>query len=448
MDDNKLSLVPPNNRDAEYAVLGSLLIDADAINAVREVLKPEAFYMEQNKWIYEALLALNDRNQPADLITVCDELRKQGLMEELGGEPYIIGLINEVPTSINAVHYAILVADAHERRKMIAVASAIANLAYDETIPLVEAVDGAQQQVYDLGKRVLSSSTVHIREPARDVLDLVEARAQAGSAVVGIPTGFTDLDRLVGGLSDAELVIVAGRPGMGKSSFQQSVAIVAGLKHKKRIGVFSLEMSSEQWAMRMVSGISNLDATSLRDGRLQEFEWPTFFDAVGKLSEAEIYIDDSPALTPSQIRAKCRRLDSEHGLDLVMIDYLQMMQTGKDIRNRVQQVSYITKSLKGLCKELNVPVLCTAQLSRAVEQRQDKRPQLADLRDSGNIEEDADQVWFIYRDDYYKPDDSDRPNIAELNVAKNRNGHRGQVDLYWNGRVTRFRNLQRQEIKL
>lgn len=438
--------IPPNNRDAECAVLGSMLIDADSIAEIREVLQSESFYFERHKWIYDAIIQLDDTNMPVDLLTVADILQKHAQLEDIGGEAYIIGLITIVPTSINAVHYAKIVEETGERRRMIRAASRVAELAHDETISAQEAVSTAQEEVFNLGQSLYRQSTVHIREPSRQVMDLVEERSASGGQIPGVPTGFNDMDHVLGGLHKSELVVVAGRPGMGKSSFQSSVCTIAGLKHKQNIAVFSLEMTSVQWALRMVSGIARIDSRDLRSGAVAEASWPAFYEAVGELSEANIYIDDTTSLTPSELRAKCRRLAGAYGLDLIMVDYLQLMGTKEHYTSRVQQVSYICKSLKDLAKELDVALVVSSQLSRAVEQRQDKRPQLSDLRDSGTIEEDADVVMFIYRDDYYTHDESERPNIAEVNVAKNRNGNTCVVDLFWNRAFTRFYNLERKKI--
>lgn len=444
--DNESAYIPPNNKDAECSVLGSMLIDQDSIPLIREILQSESFYFERHKWIYDAIVQLDDANEPVDLITVSDILEKHDQLSEIGGEAYIIGLLNIVPTSMHAKHYAKMVEETGERRRMIRAASRVAELAHDETITAVEAISTAQAEVFELGQRLYRKSTTHIREPAREVMDLVETRSAAGGMIPGVPSGFKDLDHLLGGFHKGELIVVAGRPGMGKSSFQGSVSIIASTKHRRNIGVFSLEMTSVQWALRMVSGIARIDGQKLQRGDIEAAEWPTFYDAVGQLSEANMFVDETTQITPSELRAKCRRLHNTYGLDMIMVDYLQLMTTTKDYRNRVQEVSYITKALKDLAKEINAPVVASAQLSRAVEQRQDKRPQLADLRDSGTIEEDADVVMFIYRDDYYYPDESERPNIAEINVAKNRNGNTGVVDLYWNRIFTRFYNLERQKI--
>ena len=447
MENNTTSVpIPPNSLQAEEAVLGSMLLDPLSVPAIREILNVESFYRETNRWIYEAMLQLADDNVPIDLMTLTEALKDQGQLEEVGGEAYIIGLINVVPTSIHDVHYAKIVEDKAERRRMIRAAGQIAKLGFDESEPLKDAIEQTQKIVFDLGKSVFRSSVVHIKEPAAEVMDMIEERAEAGVDLTGVPTGLKDLDFLLGGMQRSELLIVAGRPGMGKSALQGTISMLSGVKFEKTVAIFSMEMSAEQWVLRTISGMARIDSHSLRRGGLAEEDWPMFYDAVGRLSEANIFIDDSAWLTPIQLLSRCRRLASERDLDLIVVDYIQMMATEEKYRNRVQEMSFICKSLKALAKEIDCPVLASSQLSRAVEQRQDKRPQLSDLRDSGNIEEDADVVAFIYRDEYYNPDSTERPNITEINVAKNRNGYTGVVDLYWKSRETRFYNLQRQEI--
>ncbi|MFW6182801.1 MAG: replicative DNA helicase, partial [Chloroflexota bacterium] len=279
-------------------------------------------------------------------------------------------------------------------------------------------------------------------------LDRVEELHERGDEMIGVPTGYSDIDRLLGGLNKSDLLIVAARPGMGKTAFQLGMALHAGMRHGKRVAMFNLEMSGEQLVQRMIAAETRIDSQRLRRGQLHEQEWPIFLEAIGRLSETRIFIDDTPSITPMQLRTKCRRLYAEHGLDLIMVDYLQLMQAERSINNRVQEISEISRGLKGLARELNVPVVTASQLSRAMENRQDKRPQLSDLRDSGSIEQDADIVMFIYRDEYYNPETTDRPNIAEINVAKHRNGPTGAIDLYWHGKLATFRNLQRQEVRL
>ncbi len=440
--------LPPHSLDAEEAILGSLLIDPDAIFEVSTFLYPNAFYKTPNKRIYECMLALNERREPLDLLTLTEELRRREWLEEAGGEAYIINLINAVPTSINAQHYGRLVEATAIRRKLISAASSIANLAYDEAEDINVVIDRAEQALFSVSEDRTTRDLVPIRQITREYLERIEKLNEAGDDIIGVPTGFTDLDRLLGGLNKSDLLILASRPGMGKTSLQNAIALTAATRHGKRVAIFNLEMSGEQLVQRMLSAETRIDSQRLRRGQLFEHEWPIFMEAIGRLSETRIFIDDTPSITPNQLRTKCRRLYAEHGLDLIMIDYLQLMSSERSTNNRVMEISEISRALKGLARELDVPVLAAAQLSRAVEQRQDKRPMLSDLRDSGSIEQDADVVMFIYRDEYYNPDTTERPNIAELAIAKHRHGPTGTIDLYWHSKLATFRNLQRQEINL
>ncbi len=440
--------VPPNNIEAEEALLGSLLIDPEAVYDVAAFLRPDAFYREQNKWIYEAILGLNERREPVDLITLTDELRRRNRLEELGGEATIIALVNIVPTSINARNYGQIVEAAALRRRMIGAASTIANLAYEQDENINITIDRAEKALFSISEERTTRDLVPVKEIASRYLDRIEELHARGDDIIGVPTNFTDLDKVLGGLNKSDLIIVAARPGMGKTSLQISIAQSAARRFNKRVAIFSLEMSGEQLVQRMIAAETRIDSQRLRRGDLKEHEWPIFYEAIGRISETQIFIDDTPSITSLQLRTKARRLYAEHDLDLIMIDYLQLMQSEHTSNNRVQEISEISRSLKGLARELDIPVVAASQLSRAVEQRQDKRPQLSDLRDSGSIEQDADVVVFIYRDEYYNPDTSERPNIAEINVAKHRNGPTATIDLYWHGQLATFRNLQRQEIAL
>jgi len=440
--------VPPNNIEAEEALLGSLLIDPEAVYDVAAFLRPDAFYREQNKWIFEAILDLNERREPVDLITLTDELRRRGRLEELGGEATIIALINTVPTSINARNYGQIIEAAALRRRMIGAASTIANLAYEQDENINVVIDRAEKALFSISEERTTRDLVPVKEIAKSYLDRIEELHARGDDVIGVPTSFTDLDKVLGGLNKSDLIIVAARPGMGKTSLQISIAQTAARRFNKRVAIFSLEMSGEQLVQRMIAAETRIDSQRLRRGDLKEHEWPIFYEAIGRISETQIFIDDTPSITSMQLRTKARRLYAEHDLDLIMIDYLQLMQSEHTSNNRVQEISEISRGLKGLARELDIPVVAASQLSRAVEQRQDKRPQLSDLRDSGSIEQDADVVIFIYRDEYYNPETSERPNIAEINVAKHRNGPTASVDLYWHGQLATFRNLQRQEIAL
>jgi replicative DNA helicase len=440
--------LPPHSLDAETACLGSLLIDPDAIFEVSSFLKSKAFYSEKNRWIYEAIVTLYDRRDPIDLITVAELLRQREQLDDLGGETYLIDLLNAVPTSINARSYGKIVEAAHLRRNLIQAASSIANLAYEEEEDIEVVLERSEQALFGISEERTTRDLVPVRQIADAYLAELERLRELGGDIAGIPTGFVDLDRLLSGLNKSDLIIVAARPGMGKTAFIMNLAMTAARRYSKRVAMFNLEMSGEQLLQRMLSAETQIESQRLRKGELYENEVPIFYEAIGRISEAPIYIDDTPGMTPRQMRTKCRRLHAERGIDMVVVDYLQLMQADSSSNNRVMEISEISRGLKLLARELNVPVIAAAQLSRAVESRQDKRPMLSDLRDSGSIEQDADIVMFIYRDEYYNAETTERPNIAEIAVTKHRNGPTGTIDLFWHGKMATFRNLQRQEINL
>ncbi len=440
--------LPPHNLDAEEAVLGSLLINPDAMFDVSTFLRPDAFYRVANRWVFEAMLALTGKQIPLDIVTLVDELRRREQLDEIGGETYVYDLLNVVPTSINAEAYGRVVEGTALRRKLIATAGTIAKLAYNEAEDIDVVIDRSESALFSISEKRTTRDLVPVNQIATAYLERIEQLRDRGDEFIGIPTGFVDLDRMLGGLNKSDLVIIAARPGMGKTALQNGMALTAARRFQKRVAMFNMEMSGEQLVQRMVAAETRIDSQRLRRGELHDNEWDIFMQAIGRLSETKIFIDDTPAITPMQLRTKCRRLHSEHGLDMIMIDYLQLMQAENPTGSRVQEVSEISRHLKGLARELDVPVVAAAQLSRAVEQRQNKRPLLSDLRDSGSIEQDADVVMFIYRDEYYNPETSERPNIAELSVAKHRNGPTGTIDLFWHGKLASFRNLHRQEIEL
>ena len=445
---SEIDRLPPHSLEAEEAVLGSLLIDPDAIFEVSTFLKPESFYREQNRFIYEAIVELYDKREPLDFITLSELLKQKNQLDTVGGEAYLIDLLNAVPTSVNAESYARIVENAGTRRSMIRAASRIANLAYDEDEDIEVALDRAESALFGISEERTTRDLTPLKHVTREFMDRVEKLRNEPDRLVGIPTGFTDLDRLLGGLNKSDLIIVAARPAMGKSALAMSLALTAARKHQKRVAIFNLEMSAEQLLMRMISAETRIDSQRLRTGKIYEAELPLFYEVLGRLSETNIYIDDTPGMTPRQMRTKCRRLASERGLDMVIVDYLQLMTADGIKNNRVMEISEISRSLKLLAREIDVPLVALAQLSRSVESRQDKRPMLSDLRDSGSIEQDADIVSFIYRDEYYNPDTTERPGIAELIVSKHRNGPTGVVDLYFQEEFATFRNLQRQEVSL
>lgn len=442
--------LPPANVDAEEAVLGSLLIDPDALYAVQDIIKPDDFYREKNRYVFKAIAALDKRNEPADLLTVADELRRQQWLEEVGGESYIIGLLNIVPTSMNAEAYAKIVRASAIRRRLLASAAYIANMAYDETEDIDQTCDNAEQLLYELRESSGRDKVQSAKELASAYIDYVEEMRERGGKLLGLPTGFLDIDRLIGGMADGDLITIAGRPSMGKTALLMNIMLNAMEKAKDPITVlfFSLEMSAERLFERAVSTISRIDSQRLRIGDLTETEWPQFYRVAGELSTANLFIDDTPGITPNTFRSRARRIQARYGLDLIGLDYLQLMQADGKEQNRVQEMSRAGKMIKAVARELRVPAIMASQLNRGVEGRGNKRPMLSDLRDSGTIEEDSDQVWLIYRDDYYNDESSERPNIAEINLAKHRNGPTGIVDLFWQSQTASFRNLERQNIQL
>ena len=439
---------PPYSREAEEGVLGSILIDPGTISDVSAFLKPESFYYQINQWIYEALLSLYDGREAIDFLTLKEKLKQNGHLEEVGGEPYLVDLLNAVPLPIHAVDYAKLVENAALRRKLISASKDIYDLAFEEAEDVNVVLDKAEQKLFGINEERTTRDLTPIRHTASDVIDRIEELRENKGQMPGIPTGFTMLDKMLGGLNKSDLVILASRPGMGKTSFMLALMMTAARRYNKHVAMFNLEMSSEQLLMRMLSAETRIDSHRLRAGNIGDNEMGHFYEAVGRLSDLPIYIDDTPGLSPRIMRNKARRLHLEHHIDLVFVDYLQLMQADRSSNNRVQETSEISRGLKLLARELNVPVVAAAQLNRSVESRQDKRPMLSDLRDSGSIEQDADIVMFIYRDDYYNKEASERPGVAEILVAKHRHGSTGKVELFWKEDLATFYNLQRSNVDL
>jgi replicative DNA helicase len=431
--------VVPHSREAEEAVVGAVLINPEAYYDVAQFLAADDFYIHRNKWIWEAFIRLHEQRIPVDLLTLSEELDRSSLLADVGGSAYITSLINQVPSSLNAESYGRIVEGHSVRRKMITAANKIASIAYNESSTVDEVMNEAEKAVFNVSERRLKHDLQPISAVLSDYYDRIDDLAKRPEEIHGVPTGFIDLDRLLTGLQPSDLLIIAGRPGQGKTGFLLSVAKNAALTHKKHVAIFSLEMSNEQVVQRLIAQETGIDSQRLRNGKLQENEWPLFTHAIEVFSDTHIYLDDTPAITPLQLRTKCRRLHMEFGIDLIIIDYLQLM--GGDSRNdnRVQEVSHISRSLKVLARELNVPVLTAAQLSRAVEQRTDKKPVLSDLRESGSLEQDADIVMFIYRPDQYEKD-TDKQNIAEIIIAKHRNGPVGSVELIFRSALAKFEN--------
>jgi len=436
----------PHSREAEEAVVGAVLINPEVYYDVAQFLSADDFYIHRHKWIWEAFNRLHEGRTPVDLLTVSEELDRMGQLAELGGPAYLTALINQVPTSLNAESYGRIVEAHSVRRKMINAANRIASLAYDEGALVDTVMDEAEKAVFNVSERRLTHDLQPIASVLSEYYDRIDDLSKRPDDIHGVPTGFIDLDKMLTGLQPSDLLIIAGRPGQGKTGFLLSVAKNAGLTHKKHVAIFSLEMSNEQVVQRLIAQETGIDSQRLRTGKLAEDEWPLFTHAIEVFSDTRIFLDDTPAITPLQLRTKCRRLHMEYGLDLVIVDYLQLM--GGDTRNdnRVQEVSYISRNLKVLARELNVPVLAAAQLSRAVEQRTDKRPVLSDLRESGSLEQDADIVMFIYRPDQYEKDTA-KQNIAEIIISKHRNGPVGSVELIFRSALAKFENAATKHVQ-
>jgi replicative DNA helicase len=438
--------LPPQNIEAEEAVLGAILIDPDAIIRIAAFLRAEDFYREKHTWIYDAVLALHERREAVDFLTVCDELERQGQLAEVGGAGFITTLINAVPTSIHAEHYARIVERTATRRRLIDAAGQIAALAYQEAEDVDEVVDRAEQVLFGVSERRISRELVPIRQVLSEYYDRIEYLTRHQGEIHGIPTGFTDIDKILGGMQRSDMVILAARPSVGKTSLALSVAHNAAKKYAQRVAFFSLEMSNEQVVQRLISAETGIDSQRLRRGEIEK-DWERFFKATHDLSEMLFFIDDTPSISALELRTKARRLHAEFGVDLIIVDYLQLMRGDYRSENRVQEISGISRALKGLARELNVPVLALSQLSRGVESRPDKRPILSDLRESGALEQDADVVVFIYRDEMYN-EDTERKNIADIIVAKHRHGPTGTVALYFKKELAQFREAEMRRTEI
>jgi len=443
----------PFNDDAERAVLGSLLIDPDAILKVASFLRPRDFYRERHQILYSAMISLNDRRQPLDFVTVVDDLDRNNNLVKIGGPVYIADLISATPTAMYVDTYARIVERTAVLRRLIGAAGEIAKLAYDESLETDEVVQRAESIIFEISEASVHRDLVPIKTILAGVVEHIDSLARSPDKLMGVPTGFAGLDRTLGGLQNSDLIILAARPAMGKTSLALNIAQNAALRHNQRVAIFSLEMSNDQLVQRLLSMQTGIDSHRLRLGAIEdEQEWSVLISAANELANTSIYIDDTPGASVAEIRSKARRIWNETGLDLILIDYMQLMtgqQGGGSGRNenRQQEISYISRSLKTMARELNVPVIALSQLSRAVESRSDKRPMLSDLRESGSIEQDADVVLFIYRDDYYD-ENSERQNIADVIIAKHRHGSTGTVSLYFRKELTQFRDIdfQRQEL--
>ncbi|NPV26759.1 MAG: replicative DNA helicase [Firmicutes bacterium] len=435
--------IPPQNLEAEQSVLGAMMLDADAVSVVEGILRPDDFYRDAHRVIYEVIISLHERNEPIDIITVTDELRRRNALDKVGGVAYITLLADSVPSTASAEYYAKIVVEKALLRGLISISSRISSKSYEGNIEVTDLIDEAERMIVELSQRGVGQPFAPVHDILLETFDRLQRLYERKSSITGVPTYFTDLDRLLAGLQPSELILLAARPGMGKTSFALNIAQNAAIRQRVPVAIFSLEMSKEQLVQRMLCGEAMIDQNRLRTGQLLESDWTKLVEAVGPLSEAPIYIDDTPAISVAEMRAKTRRLKAEKGLGLVVVDYLQLMQGPRRAENRQQEISEISRSLKSLARELNVPILALSQLSRAVEQTQEKRPNLSHLRESGALEQDSDVVMFIYRHDYYFPE-SEKKNIAEIIVAKHRHGPVGTVELAFLKEYTKFFNLAKE----
>ena len=439
MDFNK---VPPHDLEAEQAVIGSMLTDKDAVISAIETLSDEDFYREDNRAIYSAIMNLYNRGEPIDIITLKSELSSMGKFEAVGGLEYLAELPEKVPTTANVDKYIKIVEEKSTLRTLIKTANELITLGYDPTQEVEELMDNAEKKIFGVMQNRAQKSYSSMKDILVDTFTELEELYNRKEHVTGVPTGFIDLDYKTAGLHGSELILVAARPAMGKSAFALNIATNAAVRAKTPVAIFSLEMSKEQMANRILCSEALVDSNKVRTGKVEDDDWTKLAEASGILSEAQIFIDDTPGISIMEIRAKCRKMKLEKDIGLVVIDYLQLVQgSNKRAGSREQEIAEISRSLKILAIEINVPVIALSQLSRAPEQRPDHRPMLSDLRESGSIEQDADIVMFLYRDDYYNQD-SDKKNVAEVILAKHRAGSTGTVELAWLGSFTKFANLE------
>ena len=434
--------LPPQNIEAEQSVLGGILIENEAVNKVMEILSADDFYRDAHRKIFNALINLSERDEPADLITVKNELQKTNQLDSIGGASYITSLMDSVPTAANIEYYAKIVKEKAILRNLIQTSTEIITKSYQDRGDVEEFLDEAEREIFQISENRVKPSFYPIKKVVKDSFEIFQRLYEKKELVTGVPSGFKELDRMTAGFQPSDLIIVAGRPSMGKTAFCLNVAQHAAIENKITVGIFSLEMSKEQLVIRMFCSEARVEGNRLRTGFLAESDWPKLTIAAGNLSEAPIFIDDTAALSVLELRAKARRLKSDHGLGMLVIDYLQLMRGRSRVENRQQEISEISRSLKALSKELNIPVIAVSQLSRRTEERQGMRPQLSDLRESGAIEQDADLILFIYRDEVYNRS-ADNPNRgkAELIIGKQRNGPIGQIELQFEDKFTAFREL-------
>jgi len=436
--------VLPHNIDAERSVLGSILLDREAIMTASEIVLPEDFYVKQHEVLYEAMLELNSEGKPIDLITLQSRLKEKDLPPEMSGLEYIREIIDSVPTSANVKYYATIVSEQATLRRLIKVTEEVENSCYVQKEPMDRILDNTEKEIFKVVQKRNAGDFVPISIVVNNALDKISTAARNKGAVTGVPTGFIDLDYMTAGMQPSDLVIIAARPAMGKTAFALNIAAHVAFKQRKPVAIFSLEMSKEQLINRMFSLQSGVDAQKLRVGSLEEADWENLIEAATDIGQSSLIIDDTPSISVQALRSKCRKYKLEHGLSMIIIDYLQLMSSSGRTESRQQEISEISRALKEVARELNVPVLALSQLSRSVEKRDDKRPMMSDLRESGGIEQDADVIMFIYRDDYYNHE-TDKKGISEIIIAKQRHGSVGTVELGWKAELTKFVNLEKRK---
>ena len=443
---NEVSLdkVPPQNLDAEMAVLGSMLLDEEAIATAVETLDKNSFYKDSHRSIFQVISDLYAVNKAVDLITLTDALKKEGILDAIGGVSFLTALANSVPTAANISHYVSIVKEKSILRTLINNATKIVSLCYESDGNITEVVDSAERFIFEVSERKNQGSYLHLKEIVKESIETIDILYRKKAHVTGIPTGYIDFDIKTAGLQDSDLIIVAGRPSMGKSSLALGMVEHAGIVEKVPTAIFSLEMSKEQLVQRMLCSHARVDAQKVRTGYLATSDWPRLTAAAGKLSEAPIFIDDTPGISVMELRAKARRLKAQQDIKLIVLDYMQLMRGSSGIESRQQEISEISRSLKALARELHLPIVAISQLSRAVESRNDHRPQLSDLRESGAIEQDADVVVLLLREEYYSQS-SENQGLAEVIIAKQRNGPVGSLKLAFIKEYTRFENIARLE---
>ena len=443
MEEALIKRILPHNEDAERSVLGCMMMSRDAIMAAGEILTGEDFYLQQMGVVFDSMVELYNEGKPVDFVTLPDKLKEKDVPPEVSSMEFVRDLLVAVPTSANVKHYANIVSEKAMLRRMIKMNEEIANVCYLDKEPVEDILEDTEKKMFQLLQRRTAGEHVPIRQVVLNALEKIELASQTKGQVTGIPTGFVDLDYKTSGLQPSDFILVAARPSMGKTAFVLNIAQYMAFRQNKTVAIFSLEMSKEQLVNRLFSLESKVDSQKIRTGNLEDDDWAKLIEGAGVIGNSKLIIDDTPGISISELRSKCRKYKLEQGLDIIIIDYLQLMSgSGKSSDSRQQEISDISRALKGVARELNVPVVSLSQLSRAVEKRDDKRPMLSDLRESGAIEQDADVVMFIYRDDYYNKD-TENKNMAEIIIAKQRNGPIGTVNLVWMPEYTRFVNAKK-----